>query len=116
MRSCDTCNTEKPDPAFRLFGRGRKKTCIECEGGSSVKSRPAAQPAAEPAPAPAKLNGHLEVPSGLGFRASLEDALLQIEQDRPDEDGQVYTHSIALAAHEARKLIEWIETKLEGAS
>ena len=33
MRTCDTCNTEKPDPAFHLFGRGRKKTCIECEGG-----------------------------------------------------------------------------------
>jgi hypothetical protein len=60
-----------------------------------------------------KLNGHLEVPSGLGFRASLEDGLLCIEQDRPAvEDGQIYTHSLALARHEARQLIDWIEAQV----
>ena len=59
-----------------------------------------------------KLNGHLEVPSGLGFRASMEDELLQLEQDRPDDDGTVYTHSIALAPHEAARLIDWIEAQV----
>ena len=33
MRVCEACSTEKPDSAFRPFGRGRKKTCRECEGG-----------------------------------------------------------------------------------
>jgi hypothetical protein len=60
------------------------------------------------APAPVKLNGHLEVPSGLGFRASLEDQQLVIEQDRADDDGQSYTHTLTLAPHEAARLIDWI--------
>jgi hypothetical protein len=55
-----------------------------------------------------KLNGHLEVAAGLGFRASLEDAQLVLEQDRPDDDGTTYTHMVTLAPHEARQLVDWI--------
>lgn len=33
MRTCDTCNQDKDDSAYRKFGRGLKKTCRECEGG-----------------------------------------------------------------------------------
>lgn len=124
MRVCDTCNVEKPDPQFRLLGRGRRKTCLECEKGGaiSVKARnasPAQQK--ESAPEPVKLNGHLEVAAGLGFRASIEDVCadaadqrrqLIIEQDREDDDGQVYTHTVSLAPHEARQLVDWITERV----
>lgn len=85
MRTCDTCETEKPDPQFRVFGRGRKKTCIECEGGGSVKAK---NTKTEPAPEPIKLDGlSLEVARGYGFRASAEDGALAIEQDTEDGEG-----------------------------
>ena len=32
-RICETCAAEKADSAFRKSGRGRKKICVECEGG-----------------------------------------------------------------------------------
>lgn len=60
-----------------------------------------------PTPAPSKPNGHLEVAAGLGFRASLEDGVMEIEQDRQDGD-TIYTHTLSLAPHEARQLIDWI--------
>jgi hypothetical protein len=61
------------------------------------------------APASVKLNGHFEVAAGLGFRASIEDSLLVLEQDRVDgDDGQTYTHTLTLASHEARQLVDWI--------
>jgi hypothetical protein len=74
-------------------------------------------PAAALATPPAvKLNGHLEVPSGLGFRASIEDTLLVLEQDRVDgDDGQAYTHTLTLASHEARQLVDWIAEQVGGA-
>lgn len=83
-------------------------------GGGGVKvQRRSADSQAETAPQPVKLNGHLEMPSGLGFRASIEDGQLCIEQDRPDpDDGQLYTHSLALAKHEAARLIEWIQAQV----
>lgn len=69
---------------------------------------------AEPAPVPpppVKLNGSLEVAAGLGFRASLEDAQLVIEQDRSDGD-EVYTHTVALSPSEARQLVDWIAERV----
>lgn len=50
----------------------------------------------------------LEVPSGLGFRASIEDGQLHVEQDHPDTDGTIYTHNLVLAPHEAARLVDWI--------
>ena len=65
----------------------------------------------QPAPAPVTLAGSLEVPAGLGFRASLEDGQLCIEQDRSDGE-EVYTHSIALSPSEARQLIDFIAERV----
>jgi hypothetical protein len=109
MRTCNVCETDKPDSKFRKFGRGLKKTCMACEsGGGSVK--------ANSAPSPVKLNGaHLELAAGLGFRASLEDGAFRIEQDRAADDGETYTHELALAPHEARQLIDWIASQVEAA-
>lgn len=67
---------------------------------------------AQPGPAPVRLNGHLEVAAGLGFRASIEDSALVIEQDRTDDDGAVYTHTLTLAPHEARQLVDWIADRV----
>lgn len=61
---------------------------------------------------PVKLNGHLEIAAGLGIRASIEDGTLQLEQDRIADDGETYTHSISLAPHEARQLIDFISEQV----
>ena len=58
----------------------------------------------------------LEVEASLGFRASIESGTLCLEQDRPDEDGKVYTHSVALSPHEARKLVDWVAEFVESAA
>lgn len=103
MRTCEACDVEKAESHFRKFGRGLKKVCRACEGradGQKVLT-------SREEPVPVKLNGHLEVASGFGFRASIEDAQLRIEQDRSDGQ-QVYTHELWLARHEARHLIDWI--------
>jgi hypothetical protein len=105
MRTCNTCEAEKPDNAFRKAGRGLSKTCIACEAGIG--------PDADAAPEPVKLTGHLEVASGLGFRASIEDGTLQLEQDRPGDDDQLYTWTISLAPHEASKLVDWIAEQVQ---
>lgn len=104
MRTCDTCNIEKAESHFRKAGRGRKATCMACEGRADGEQKLAARDA----PAPVKPNGHLEVAAGLGLRASIEDGQLCLEQDRPDEDGTIYTHTLTLARHEAAQLIDWV--------
>ena len=65
------------------------------------------------APPPVKLNGHLEVAAGLGFRASIESGQFCIEQDR-QEGELIYTHQLTLAPHEAARLIEWVQQQVEG--
>lgn len=105
MRTCNVCETAKPDSGFRKFGRGLKKTCVACEAGDGGSA----------APEPVKLNGHLEVASGLGFRASIEDGTLQLEQDRPGDDDALYTWTISLAPHEARQLVDWIAAQVQAA-
>jgi hypothetical protein len=94
MIQCPRCGAEKH--------RGR------CKGGGSVKVK------ASPAPDPVKLNGSLEVAAGLGFRASLEDAQLVIEQDR-QEDELVYTHQVTLSPSEARQLVDWLAEQVGAA-
>lgn len=109
MRACNVCETDKPDGAFRKFGRGLKKTCRECEGGGSTMK--VALVTSEPPPV--KIDGHLEIAAGLGVRASIEDGTLQLEQDRLADDGVSYTHSIALAPHEARQIVDWIAQQVK---
>lgn len=68
------------------------------------------------APPPVTIKAALEVPSGRGFRATIEDELFCIEQDVIDaDDGQTYTHQVTLAPHEARQLVDWIEAKVKTA-
>ena len=58
-------------------------------------------------PQPARIAAALEVEPGLGFRATVENGQLHIEQDREDE-GTVYTHTVTLSRAEAQRLIDWI--------
>lgn len=65
------------------------------------------------APEPVTLNGSLEISAGLGVRASIEQVTLELEQDRVDDDGTVYTHTISLAPHEARQIVDWLIEHVE---
>lgn len=65
------------------------------------------------APEPITILAALELPSGLGFRASLESGCFVIEQDRIGDDSQTYTHTIELNPYEAFKLIDWIEQQVK---
>lgn len=64
---------------------------------------------------PAKIGPSLDVPAGFGFRASIEDDRLQIEQDAQTADGKAVTQEITLSKREARDLIDWIAELLEAA-
>lgn len=114
MRTCDTCEIEKADSAFRKFGRGRKKTCVECEGGGKAVSKRASsreEKQEAPPPKPVKLDGlSLEVARGYGFRASAEDGQLVIEQDADDGTATVVlsrTEFLVLSG----QFIGWAESK-----
>lgn len=116
MRTCEKCQVEKNEAQFRPFGRGRKKACRACEGLAEGEAVIAARPGlpvavAEPG-APVRLQASLEIPAGSGFRAAIEDDLLQIEQDRSDESG-TYTHQLTLNRVEAARLIDWISRLVE---
>lgn len=70
---------------------------------------PRGQQSSEPAGAAA-----LQVPATFGFRASAIDKMLRIEQDSsPDETGMVTTHQVDLSIHEARQLLQWIESQVD---
>jgi hypothetical protein len=112
MRACITCGQDKADDAFRKFGRGLKKTCRDCEGGGSVKAA-SSRVEKQEAPPPVTITASLEVPAGLGFRASIEDSALVIEQDRADETGDVYTHTITLSSKEAALVVDWIAAQVQ---
>lgn len=78
-----------------------------------TKKKTKAAPAAEAPPPAVKLQGSLEVPAGLGFRASIEDDTLQLEQDRADGTGELYTHQVSLSRIEAGRLIDFISKIVE---
>jgi hypothetical protein len=84
---------------------GNDKHRGRCKGGGKAVTR---QPKAEVAPEPVTITAALEVPAGYGFRASIEDSTLQLEQDRVDDDGTVYTHTISLSSAEAARIVDWI--------
>ena len=115
MRTCTRCNVEKNESHFRPKGRGRSQTCKACEGVDQGEAVIAAQPGNGHAPdlVTPKLHGALEIPAGLGFRASVEDDTLQLEQDRPDTDGTVYTHNLTLTRVEAQRFIDWLAKLVE---
>lgn len=98
MTTCKRCGA--------AVHRGR---CKSMKGSNPMPTT--AKPQPPPNPPPVKLNGHLEVAAGLGFRAAIEDGQLRIEQDHRDGD-TVYTHELCLAPHEARQLIDFIAEKV----
>lgn len=122
---CIKCGVDKLVDAYGNDSRtddGKARTCRDCrgkggrrKGGGSVKGSNPPPPASKPNLSPVKLNGHLEVAAGLGFRASIEDSTLQLEQDRADENGDVYTHTISLSAAEAAKIVDWIAAQVQAA-
>jgi hypothetical protein len=70
----------------------------------------------EPTTAPEQDGPRLEVAPTHGLRAALAGTDLCIEQDRFDpNDNTLYTHSLHLAPHEARQLIDWINELVEAA-
>lgn len=90
---CDRCGGDRH--------RGRCKKAADAP--------PRGQQSSEPAGAAA-----LQVPATFGFRASAIDKMLRIEQDSsPDETGMVTTHQVDLSIHEARQLLQWIESQVD---
>jgi hypothetical protein len=61
------------------------------------------------APAPVKLNGHLELVRGYGFRASRENGQIVIEQDCDDGSGAA---SVVFNLEEFKRLAEWVQEGL----
>lgn len=108
MRTCALCQADKRDTEFRKFGRGLRKVCLACENGVAQEGSTIAD--ALPV---VTITGKLEVQPGYGFRASIEDRRLILEQDGQDDGGGVRTDSISLAPHEARQLIEFVQQLVE---
>jgi hypothetical protein len=104
MRICELCQVEKVEAHFRPFGRGRKKVCKACESGVTAEGAAIA----DELPVPIRLGPALEVPMGYGFRASVENDRLVIEQDSPER-----TDNITLSKLEAKQLLEWVESQVE---
>lgn len=82
---------------------------MKCERCGNPKHRGRCKRAepAQAAPEPVAITAALEVEPGPGFRATVENGQLHIEQDREDE-GTVYTHTVTLSRPEAQRLIDWI--------
>lgn len=112
-KTCRKCGVEKLIDAFSRDKRtpdGYACTCIDCRGngkGQNGKSKRAAKAQPAPEPAPIANLASLEVLPGFGFRASIEDDRLSIEQDRDDGTAD----SITLSRTEAKVLfaqfMEW---------
>lgn len=100
---CAKCERSLLIDVFRKSGRGYAKTCRQCEGGGKVKSlAEVVDKVATKAPPPVKLNGHLELVRGYGFRASRENGQIVIEQDA--DDGAA---TLVFNLEEFKRLAEW---------
>lgn len=109
--------TEKCKRCGRAKHMGRcKKAAVEASGATKATGATfsGSVTATTEAPPTVTISRGLEVEPCLGFRASIESGTLCLEQDRPDaEDGKVYTHSLQLSPHEARKLVDWVASFVE---
>lgn len=110
--------SEKCKRCGRAKHMGRcKKADVEASGATKATGAAVsgyAATASTEAPPTVTISRGLEVEPCLGFRASIESGTLCLEQDRPDaEDGKVYTHSLQLSPHEARKLVDWVASFVE---
>lgn len=105
--------TEKCKRCGRAKHMGR---CKKADLEQPAAAKAAASRAAESEPPPVSITAGLEVEASLGFRASIESGSLCLEQDRPDDDGKVYTHAVSLSPHEARKLVDWVAEFVESAA
>ena len=103
MRICELCNVERADNDFRKFGRGRRKVCLMCENAVAQEG----ETIADTLPTPVEITAALEVMPGFGFRATVENDRLVIEQD--DAEGK--TDNLVLSRTEAKVLFaqfgEW---------
>jgi hypothetical protein len=99
-RRCPACKTRKPLDAFPRFGTRYRATCIACSDGKA--------PTPAPKAAPPRGFAGIEREAGFGFRASIEDGKLVIEQDTTGDDGETVTENVTLSRSEARELIDWI--------
>ncbi len=108
MRSVTPCEVEKADAHFAKKGRGLSKVCKSCESGIEGGKALAAQSApTDLPPQPITISDALEVLPGFGFRATVEDDHLVIEQD----NSEGATDSLVLSRTEAKVLFaqfgEW---------
>lgn len=101
MSACDRCGGEKH--------RGR------CKGSGNGKSKKAPV-IVEADPAPEAATELVQIEPSMGARLRINGHLLEIEQDRAGEDGEVYTHIVTLYPHEARQVIEAVSTFVEKAA
>jgi hypothetical protein len=106
-RVCEKCGVDRLIDVFRVSGRGYAKVCRDCESAGKKKSlKDVVEKAVAKAPAPVKLNGHLEVASGFGFRVSRENGQFIVEQDTTEGE----TATMVFNADELRRLTEWINS------
>jgi hypothetical protein len=106
MRTCELCQVERKDSEFRKFGRGLRKVCLQCENGVATE----AATIADELPEPVEITAALEVLPGFGFRATVENERLVIEQDA-GVGAEKATDNIVLSRTEAKVLFaqfgEW---------
>lgn len=96
------------------MGRCKKADIEKVSTSAPSSSTPTPTPAVYGSAGPVSIAVGLEVEASLGFRASIENGALCLEQDRPDaDDGKLYTHSLVLSPHEARKLVDWVAERVE---
>lgn len=95
-------------PAIFQEGIVSDKTCERC-GRAKHRGRCKATKAA--APEPVTIDASLEIPAGLGVRVSIEGGVLQLEQDR-QEDETIYTHQITLSPSAARQVVDFIAAQV----
>jgi hypothetical protein len=86
-----------------------RTTCPRCD---EPKHRGRCKRKAPAAPEQTTLRAELEIPAGLGFRASIKDDTLQLEQDRPDGE-DTYTHCLTLTRVEVARFIDWVSKLVE---
>lgn len=119
--TCKNCDNTYTDPAAMVQRKGKPiSLCWDCrkeslraakarKSGGSVTTKTLASVVAKVTgtePRPVKLNGHLEVTRGYGFRASLEDGVFVIEQDTNEGE----TATMVFNADELRRLTEWVNS------
>jgi len=102
---CKSCNKLKSENDFRLYGKGRRGVCMDCEDELPVKktSKRIRTKIVEE-----EEEDLLEVSPSHGFSVSKREDLIHINQNRMDiKDKEFYVHTIILSKNELMELIIW---------